>query len=184
MRRGFIDAPADLRHDAVDDLQQMVVVAELDVGLFQLAAAFDVAPCSGPLTRISLMVGSLSSISSGPKPNVSSSTSSMRRSRSMRLSSGFSVSHRRSTTRRISRRRVSPARSLTRDRSSLSTSLPWIRRLSSSKLFAGIAIGAGLPHQAMARVPLALSVGPGRPTCKRMHQLKPRCRPLASIAVL
>ena len=41
-RRRFIDAPADLRHDAVDDLQQMVVVAELDVGLLQLAAAFDV----------------------------------------------------------------------------------------------------------------------------------------------
>ena len=41
-RRRFIDAPADLRHDAVDDLQQVVVVAELDVALFHLAAAFDV----------------------------------------------------------------------------------------------------------------------------------------------
>ena len=40
--RRFVDAPADLRHDAVDDLHQMFVVAELDVGLFQLAAAFDV----------------------------------------------------------------------------------------------------------------------------------------------
>ena len=85
------------------------------------------------------MVGSLSSTSSGPKPKVSSSTSSMRRSRSMRLSSGFSVSHSRSTTRRISRRSVSPSRSLTRDRSSLSTSLPWMRRLSSSKLLVALA---------------------------------------------
>ena len=41
-RRRLIDAPADLRHDAVDDLQQVVVVAELDVALLHLAAAFDV----------------------------------------------------------------------------------------------------------------------------------------------
>ena len=41
-RAGLVDAPADLRHDAVDDLQQVVVVAELDVGLLQLAAALDV----------------------------------------------------------------------------------------------------------------------------------------------
>ena len=41
-RRRFVHAPADLRHDAVDDLQQVVVVAELDVGLFHLAAALDV----------------------------------------------------------------------------------------------------------------------------------------------
>ena len=41
-RATFVDAPADLRHDAVDDLQQVVVVAELDVGLLHLAAAFDV----------------------------------------------------------------------------------------------------------------------------------------------
>src|SRR5438132_973288 len=64
----------------------------------------------GPLIRMSLMVGSLSSTSSGPNPNVSSSTSSISRSRSMRLSSGFSVSHSRSTTRRISRLGLTPPR--------------------------------------------------------------------------
>ena len=41
-RARFVHAPADLRHDAVDDLQQVVVVAELHVGLFQLAAPLDV----------------------------------------------------------------------------------------------------------------------------------------------
>ena len=41
-RADFVDAPADLRHDAVDDLHQVVVVAERDAGLFHLAAALDV----------------------------------------------------------------------------------------------------------------------------------------------
>ena len=41
-RADFVDAPADLRHDAVDDLHQVLVVAELHGGLFQAAAAFDV----------------------------------------------------------------------------------------------------------------------------------------------
>ena len=41
-RADFIDAAADFRHDAVDDLQQVGVVAELDAGLFQLAAALDI----------------------------------------------------------------------------------------------------------------------------------------------
>src|SRR5439155_7128101 len=40
--RGLVHAPADLRHDPVDNLQQVVVVTKLDVGLLQLAAAFDV----------------------------------------------------------------------------------------------------------------------------------------------
>src|SRR5581483_5376895 len=115
---------------------------------------------------MSLIVGSLSSTSSGPKPNVSSRTSSMRRSRSMRLSSGFSVSHSRSTTRRISRRRVSPARSLTRDRSSLSTSLAWMMRLSSSRLLPlrSALVWLTLPM----RLPLMLPVlMPLRPLCRR-----------------
>src|SRR5690606_30960458 len=47
--------------------------------------------------------------------------------------SGFSVSHRCSTTMRISRRRVSPSKSLTRLRSSLSTSFSWMSFFSSSK---------------------------------------------------
>jgi S1-C subfamily serine protease len=68
----------------------------------------------GPLIRMSLIVWSLSRISSGPRPNVSSSTSSISRSRSLRLSSVSSVSHRCSTTRRISRRRSSPSSSPTR----------------------------------------------------------------------
>ena len=41
-RAGFVDAAADLRDDAVDDLHQVVVVAERDVGLLHLAAAFDI----------------------------------------------------------------------------------------------------------------------------------------------
>ncbi len=41
-RADFVDAPADLRDDAVDDLQQVVVVAELDAGLLHLAAPLDV----------------------------------------------------------------------------------------------------------------------------------------------
>src|SRR5262249_55839843 len=53
--------------------------------------------------------------------------------RSMRLSSGFSVSHRCSMTRRISRRRLSLARSFTRLKSSRSTSLLWMVRLRSSR---------------------------------------------------
>ena len=37
-RRGFIDSAADTRHDAVDDLQQMAVVAEHRIDLLQDAA--------------------------------------------------------------------------------------------------------------------------------------------------
>src|SRR5262249_51214452 len=61
--------------------------------------------------------------------------SSISFSRSMRLSSGFSVSHRCSIARRMSRRMASEARSFTRLRSSRSTSLEWICRFSSSKFF-------------------------------------------------
>src|SRR5262249_38210038 len=41
-RRGFVHTAADLRHDTIDDLQQVVVVAELDVGLLHLAAPLNV----------------------------------------------------------------------------------------------------------------------------------------------
>src|SRR5207253_1297353 len=41
-RAGLVHAAADLGDDAVDDLQEVVAVAELDVGLLQLAAALHV----------------------------------------------------------------------------------------------------------------------------------------------
>src|SRR5207253_8758656 len=37
-RRCLVHATADLGNDAVDDLEQVLVVAKFDVGLFQLAA--------------------------------------------------------------------------------------------------------------------------------------------------
>ena len=83
---------------------------------------------------MSLIVVSLSSSSRGPRPNVSSSTSVTNCSRSERFSSVSSLSQRCSTTRRISRRRISPSSSPTLVRSSLSTSLPWMRCLSSSSV--------------------------------------------------
>ena len=41
-RRRFVDAPADLRDDLVDDPQQVPVVAERDTGQFEQAFALDV----------------------------------------------------------------------------------------------------------------------------------------------
>ena len=41
-RAGFVDTTPNLRHDAVNDLQQVTVVTELDVGFFHLTAAFAV----------------------------------------------------------------------------------------------------------------------------------------------
>ena len=41
-RRGFVDAAADLADDALADVQQLLVVAEADAGLLNLAADFDV----------------------------------------------------------------------------------------------------------------------------------------------
>ena len=121
------------------------------------------------------MVGSSSSISSGPKPGTfPSSTSSMRRSRSIRLRSGFSVSHRRSTTRRISRRRVSPARSLTRDRSSLSTSLLWMSRLSSSKLLLDWFLSPASDALPSRLWPPPALVMPVRPRCNRDMDASPQ----------
>ncbi len=40
-RRGLVDAPADLRHDLVDDAPQVRLVGELDRRLVELAAALD-----------------------------------------------------------------------------------------------------------------------------------------------
>ena len=47
-RAGFVDAPAHGADDPLDDLQQMPVVTEHDVGLFELAFPLDVdlvVPC-------------------------------------------------------------------------------------------------------------------------------------------
>ena len=41
-RRGFVDAPADLADDALADVQELLVVAEADAGLLDLALDFDV----------------------------------------------------------------------------------------------------------------------------------------------
>src|SRR5580692_7372009 len=41
-RRGFIDAAADLADDALADIQELLVVAEADAGLLDLAGDFDV----------------------------------------------------------------------------------------------------------------------------------------------
>ena len=41
-RRGFVDAAADLADDALADVEQLLVVAEADVGLLDLAVDFDV----------------------------------------------------------------------------------------------------------------------------------------------
>ena len=41
-RRGFIDAPADLADDALADVEELLVVAEADAGLLNLAGDFDV----------------------------------------------------------------------------------------------------------------------------------------------
>jgi len=40
-RRGFVDSPADARHDAVDDAHQMLIVAEAHGGLVDFAIALD-----------------------------------------------------------------------------------------------------------------------------------------------
>ena len=40
-RRGFVDAPADLADDALADVEQLLVVAEPDAGLLDLAGDFD-----------------------------------------------------------------------------------------------------------------------------------------------
>ena len=44
-RRGFVDAPADLADDALADVEKLLVVAEADAGLLDLAVDFDVTRC-------------------------------------------------------------------------------------------------------------------------------------------
>ena len=46
-RRGLVDAAADLVHDALGDLEQMLLVAELDLGELELALALDEASGRG-----------------------------------------------------------------------------------------------------------------------------------------
>ena len=75
-RARFVNAPADRADDALDDLHQVLVVAKHDVGLFELAFTLDEHRFA-LLTRMSEMFGSLSSTSSGPRPNSSLSTSAM-----------------------------------------------------------------------------------------------------------
>src|SRR5258708_26573055 len=40
-RRGFVDAPADLADDALADIEKLLIVAEADAGLLDLAVDFD-----------------------------------------------------------------------------------------------------------------------------------------------
>ena len=46
-RRRVVDAPADGRHDAIDDLEQVAIVLEPDFGLLQPSAALDVDTLRG-----------------------------------------------------------------------------------------------------------------------------------------
>ena len=89
------------RHDPVDDLEQVLVVSETTSDR-EIRPSFSTKIFFGPLIMMSAIFSSLSSSSSGPKPNVSSRISLTSRCRSLRLSSGFSVSQRCSTTPRIS----------------------------------------------------------------------------------
>src|SRR5579883_2554480 len=81
---------------------------------------------------MSPILSSLSNSSSGPKPRVSSRISRTSRWRSLRLSSGFSVSQRYSTTPLISFRSVLGSISAMRFISSRSTNRMWMCRLSVS----------------------------------------------------
>ena len=85
-RRGLVDAAADLVHDALGDLEQMLLVAELDLGELELALALD----EGLVRAVDHDVadaGSASSSSSGPRPRSSSTStfSSANCSRRLRL---------------------------------------------------------------------------------------------------
>ena len=89
---------------------------------FWIRPSFSMKIFLGPLIMMSPILSSLSKSSSGPKPKVSSRISLTRRWRSLRFSSGFSVSQRCSTMVRISLRSVFGSISLTRFISSRSTS--------------------------------------------------------------
>ena len=73
-RRGLINSAAHARHDAVDDLQQMAIVAKAGVrALKDPPRSMNIL--SLLFTRMSELFGSASSGSSGPRPNTSSSRS-------------------------------------------------------------------------------------------------------------
>ena len=85
-RRAVVDAAADAADDAVDDAQQVRVVLERGGDALQHGRRARRRPAACVLTRMSLIVGSRSSGSSGPRPNTSSRTSAKSVSRSARLS--------------------------------------------------------------------------------------------------
>jgi len=99
---------AHLRDDPVDDLHQVVVVAERDGGLLHLAAALDIdvlRPVDQDVADRRVLQQHLE------RPQAEGLVEHLvdERSRSLRLSSVSSVSHRCSTTRRISRAARRPA---------------------------------------------------------------------------
>ena len=81
-RRAVVHAAADAADDAVDDAQQVRVVLERGGDALQPAARARRRPAAAVFTRMSLIAGSRSSGSSGPRPNTSSSTSAKSVSRS------------------------------------------------------------------------------------------------------
>ena len=120
-RRGLVDPAAD-----PETMRSMICsrcsLSRKTTSDFWIRPSFSTKIFLGPLIMMSPILSSLSSSSSGPKPKVSSRISLTSRWRSLRLSSGFSVSQSCSTTPRISLRRVFGSISLTRFMSSRSTS--------------------------------------------------------------
>ena len=100
-RRRVVDPAADRGDDPVDDLEQVAVVLEPDVGLLQPAVPLDedlLARCSPGCRR---SPGSWISGSSGPRPKISSRTWLTSASRSSKLSGTISWEIRSWTTFRI-----------------------------------------------------------------------------------
>ena len=85
-RRGLVDAAADLVDDALGDLEQMLLVAELDLASSSLPLRS--MKVWSVLTMISLTAGSASS--SGPRPSNSSTSTFSSANCSRRLSVIFS----------------------------------------------------------------------------------------------
>ena len=77
-RAALVDAPADRADDALDDLHQVPVVLEDDVGLLEHAVALDVHLIVPVDEDVRDVADPCSSASSGPSPNSSSSTSMIR----------------------------------------------------------------------------------------------------------
>ena len=135
-RAGLVHPPADPAHDPLDDLDQVPVVVERDVGPLQPALALDVDDLGAVDQDVADgRVGQEGS--SGPRPNVSSITSLTSRSRSPRLSRMLLRLHSSSRTRRTSIRSVSGSTVLTAARFMLAISCwcswvfsrRWLRRL-------------------------------------------------------